>query len=331
MIITNNHGISLPLAVWLLYDNYDYNNTERYISATTLLKSTKQIILGKRIPAAEREMDVSDFIAARLGHAIHDSVEKAWTVNGRKAMMQLGYPEHISNNIIVNPTKEQLAANPELIPVWMEQRATKEVVIDDKTWLVGGKFDIVIQGRLFDSKSTSVYSYIMGDKDRDYAYQGGIYRWLNPELITEDHVYIQFIFTDWQRAEAKRRDNYPKQRLLEHPVLMPSIEETQDFVVNKIKELARLWNSPEEHIPPCTDKELWRSDPSYKYYSDPEKAKDPSARSSKNFDSLSDANAHLLDKGKGIVITKLGEPKACEYCPAFNICKQKDAYFAERD
>ena len=28
------------------------------------------------------------------------------------------------------------------------------------------------------------------------AMQGGIYKWLNPELITSDHVYIQFIFTD---------------------------------------------------------------------------------------------------------------------------------------
>ena len=50
MIITNNHGISLPLAVWLLHDDYDYVKDENYISATSLLKSTKQIILSKRIP-----------------------------------------------------------------------------------------------------------------------------------------------------------------------------------------------------------------------------------------------------------------------------------------
>ena len=64
---------------------------------------------------------------------------------------------------------------------------------------------------------------------------------------------------------------------------------------------------------------------------DPAKANDPAARSTKNFDNLAEANAFKAEKGKGVVVTKLGEPKACEYCPAFDICKQKDAYFAQGD
>ena len=51
----------------------------------------------------------------------------------------------------------------------------------------------------------------------------------------------------------------------------------------------------------------------------------------RNFDNLAEANAFKNEKGKGVVVTKLGEPKACEYCPAFDICKQKDAYFAQGD
>lgn len=64
----------------------------------------------------------------------------------------------------------------------------------------------------------------------------------------------------------------------------------------------------------CTDEELWRSDPQYKYYTDPTKT---SGRST-NFDNLADAHRHLAEKGgKGVIITKPGEPKACAYCPAF--------------
>ena len=100
-------------------------------------------------------------------------------------------------------------------------------------------------------------------------------------------------------------------------------------MVAKLQELSRLWDAPEDKLPDCTDKELWRSDPQFKYYSDPEKAKDPSARSTKNFDSLAEAEAFKREKGKGIVITKLGEVKACAYCPAFEGCKQKDQYFVE--
>ena len=70
MQITNNHEISLPMAVWLLHDEYDYIREENYISATSLLRSTKQIILSKRVPSEAREADVVDFLAARFGHAV---------------------------------------------------------------------------------------------------------------------------------------------------------------------------------------------------------------------------------------------------------------------
>lgn len=152
---------------------------------------------------------------------------------------------------------------------------------------------------------------------------------MNPDKIESDHIYIQFVFTDWQRAMAKRDPEYPQLKVVEYPVAMPSIEDTEAFIRGKIKELAKLWDAPEDSIPACTDKELWRSEPSYKYYSDPAKATDPNSRSTKNFDSLREANAFMAEKGKGIIITKLGEPKACTYCPAFEICKQGNSYFAE--
>lgn len=332
MKINNAHGISLPLAVWLLHDDYDYQNIPNYISATSLLKSTKQIILSKRIASDDREADVSDFISARFGHAVHDAVEQAWRKSGKRAMKLLGYPDHICDNIAINPSQEEIDANPDIIPVWIEQRAYKEVTINGVVYTVGGKFDKVLDGRLFDTKTTSVWSFIKGSKDEDYGLQGGIYKWLNPDKITSDHIFIQFVFTDWQRMMAKRTPGYPPIKILEHPVLMPDDAAVEDYVVGKIKELSRLWDAPEDRLPDCTDKELWRSEPQFKFYLDPEKAKDPDARATKNSDTLAEAQAYQASKGgRGVIVTKLGEPKACEYCPAFDICKQKDAYFAERD
>ena len=331
MDITNDNGISLPLAVWLLHDEYDYNNDEKYISATSLLKATKQIILSKRIPSSDRTADVVDFLASRFGHAVHDSIEKAWRSDKLPSMMKrLGYPDKVADNLVVNPSDEFLKANPDTIPVWIEQRSIKEVTLPDGTkWKIGGKFDMVLDGRLFDTKTTSVYAYLKGNKDDDYGLQGGIYKWLNEDKITSEHVFIQFLFTDWQRSQSKQNPNYPQHKALEYPVVMPSHADVESFIIGKVHELSRLWDAPEDKIPDCTDKELWRSEPQFKYYSDPEKAKDPNARSSKNFDNLAEANAHMNEKGKGTVVTKLGEPKACEYCPAFDICKQKDQYFAQ--
>ena len=326
MKITNLHGVSLPLAVWLLTDDYDYVSDPKYISATTLLKSTKQIVLGRRVVSADREMDVSDRIAAVMGHSMHDSIEKAWKFNSQKALKQLGYPDDVINRIVINPREGDFLLNKNLIPLYIEKRAYREIA----GYKIGGKLDMLMDGRLFDFKTTSVWTYLKGRKDEDFAMQGSIYRWLNPEDVTEDHVHIQFIFTDWQRAMIKSNPEYPKIKLLDYPVEMHSIEDTEAFIVKKLNELSRLWSAPESQIPECTDKELWRSEPQYRYFADAEKAKDPTARSSKNFDTKHDADAHMASKGgKGVVIMKPGEVKACEYCPAFDICEQRKQYFAE--
>lgn len=325
MRLTNIHGISLPLAVWLLHDEYDYIDEPNYISATSMLKSTRQLVLSRRVNQAERELDISAFLASRMGTAIHDSIEKAWTVSGQQAMKKLGYPDRIADNVVVNPTPEQLAANPDIIPIWMEQRAFKEITVNGITYKIGGKFDQVIDGRLFDAKSTSVYAYLLGRKDEDYGWQGGIYRWLNPELITDDHIYIQFIFTDWQKARARGDENYPQTKALEYPVEMPSLEKTEQFIISKLTDLQKYWDAPDEQIPQCTDKELWRGETVYKYYSDPTKT---TGRSTKNFEDKSEAAAFMASKGgKGVVIAVPGEVRACEFCPAFNACKQKDLYY----
>ena len=40
---TNKDNISLPLAVWLMHDSYDYDKRENVISATSLLKPTRAL------------------------------------------------------------------------------------------------------------------------------------------------------------------------------------------------------------------------------------------------------------------------------------------------
>lgn len=321
MKITNNYGISLPLAVWLLTDDYDYNDNPNYISATSLLKSTKQIVLSKRVASSDMEMDISDKIAAKFGHATHDSIENAWKQNPerlKKILKLLNLPEHICERIVHNPGDNYLAEHPDALPVYTEKRVNKDIA----GYTIGGKYDMVIDGHLFDYKTTSVYSFIKGNKDGDYALQGSIYKWLNPEIITDDFVYINFIFTDWQKAMT-RTEGYPPIKIMEHPVTLLSMAETEAFLIGKITELKSMWTKKEEDLPPCTDKELWRSEPQHKYYSDPTKT---DGRSTRNFDNLAEANAFFAEKGKGIVKTIPGEVKACGYCPAYPVCKQREQY-----
>lgn len=320
MLISNDHNLSLLMAVWLLHDNYDYNDEPNYISATSLLRPIKQIILAKHVVAEENVMDVSERISATLGNAVHDSIESVWSdpAQRSRALKMLGIPEWIRENIVVNPTDEYLSQNPKAIPIYLEYRVFKEI----NGFKIGAKLDSIIDRKLLDVKSTSVYTYLKSRKDEDHRLQLSIYRWANPEKIDGSHGFIQFVFTDWQKFMTYTDEDYPKTRIVEHPVEFLSLEETEAFITNKTNQIRELWNATEDQLPDCTDKDLWRGETVYKYFSNPDNQK-----ATKNFDTdKSGAYAHLAEKGKGVIKEVPGQVKACAYCPAYKVCKQKDQY-----
>ena len=320
MKITNETGINLALAVWLLHDEYDYINTPNYISATRLMKPLRQLVLPSRIKPEEKTSDVSDYISRALGHSLHDSIEKAWKMGHKRSLKLLGYPDAMIERVAINPDPLQVDANPELIPIYLEQRAIRSL----GGYNIGGKFDMVAEGIVHDNKSTSAYTWLYGGRDEEHQLQGSIYRWLNPDKITADFIRICYIFTDWQKAAAKSNPNYPQSRVATKDIPLLSVEETEKWILSKIALYEKYKDVPENQLPECTDEELWRSDPQYKYYSDPTKT---SGRSTKNFESLNDARMFQAEKGgKGVVITIQGEPKRCGYCEAFDNCTQKDKY-----
>jgi hypothetical protein len=162
--VTNELGISLPLAVWLLTDDYDYvTGVENYYSVTTLQKPLRQILLPGRIPYEEQRSDVADYIARKLGHAIHDSMERSWTTDQYKRSLKLlGHPDSVIEQIAVNPTDEERRASNSMIPVYLEQRMFRKITVDGKTYTIGGKYDMVADGIIQDTKSTSAWAYTVG-------------------------------------------------------------------------------------------------------------------------------------------------------------------------
>lgn len=323
MALTNKSDIPLSLAVWLASDDYDYSDDPKEISVTTLMKPIKQIVLGARVDPNTLSQDIEGYIPSRLGTAIHDSIEKSWKEHYQEALTKLGYPKAIISRIRINPSDEELKES-DVIPVYVEQRTKKEI----DGFIVSGKFDFVIEGALEDFKSTSTYTYQMGNKDGDYCLQGSMYRWLNPDKITEETMKIQFIFTDFQplRAKTEAAKRYPPSRLLSYPIKLMSIPETESYIRNKLGQIKRLFNAPESELPECTDEDLWVAPPVYKYYKNPNNT----TRSTKNYDNAYEANEHKRKDGDvGIVVEVKGEVKACRYCAAFPVCKQKDAYLEQ--
>lgn len=313
---SNQTNLPLPIAVWLAHDTYDREAAG--LSATTLMRPTRQVILAKRVPAGEGIVDISGMIKSRIGTAIHDAIEGAWLSDKLDTTLtSLGLSDKIVKRLLVNPT--EIPEGKPVIPVYLEKRSSREVLGVKIT----GKFDFIADGRVHDFKTTSTFAYTSSNKDDDYILQGSIYRWLNPDIITDDMMSIIFIFNDWNKNRyLSDRDNYPPSQITSRDFLLLPEATVQKFVEAKVSELIACENLNESELPLCTDKELWRKEDTFKYYKNPAAV----GRSTKNFDSYREAYQRFIDDGSvGRIDTVKGTVQACHYCPAFNLCSQKDA------
>lgn len=314
--------VPLALAVWLATDTYDHDDDPFTISATTLLKPTRQIVLAARVKGKDLLTPLPEMINSRFGQSVHDGIERAWLHNHKRALQALGYPQHVIDRVLVNPSKEQLLLTPGAIPVYLEQRLKRKF----GRWTVTGKFDFIGEGKVQDFKSTTVWVYLNQVNNNKYALQGSIYRCLGQELITQDVMDIHFIFKDWNAGKARSApDDYPRRAYHTQTFRLHSVPDTERFIVNKIAQIEKYWDAKEKDIPDCDDEELWRSEPEFKYYKNPQKM----TRSTKNFDTKAEAYQRWSeDGGVGVVKEIPGEVTACKYCPSFPVCGQKDRLIA---
>jgi|TARA_B110000240_G_C13485747_1_gene447319 hypothetical protein len=309
---TNKNQLSLPLAVFLVNDTYDYDSRDTAISTTAMLRSVRSIILSMQHDTLEKEVDIIDLAASKLGTAFHDACESAWkNPEALKIALTAIGKEDWQNRIKINSK----VLSKEDIPVYIEQRHEKKL----GEYTITGKYDVVVNGRLSDYKSTSVYSVIFGSNDQKYILQGSIYRWLSPNIITDDYMDIEFIFTDWSKAKALQQRDYPQNRVMTKTYPLMSLEATEQWLTTKLQTIQAYLNADQEALPECTDEELWATSTVFKYYKNPNKLD----RSTKNFDTLGAANARLTIEGSvGVVKEVRGQVKACTYCNALNVCNQ---------
>lgn len=313
---SNQTNLPLPIAAWLAHDTYDREAAG--LSATALMRPTRQIILAKRVPSGEGIIDISGMIKSRIGTAIHDAIESAWLSDKLDSTLSnLGLSDKVIKRILVNP--ESVPEGKPSIPVYLEKRSSREVL----GVTVTGKFDFIADGRVHDFKTTSTFAYTSNNKDEDYILQGSIYRWLNPDIITDDIMSIIFIFNDWNKNRyLSSRDTYPPAQITSKDFVLLPEDTVQKYVESKINELIACENLPEPELPMCTDKELWRKEDTYKYYKNPA----AEGRSTKNFDVYREAYQRFIDDGSvGRIDLVKGGVQACLYCPAFSLCSQKDA------
>lgn len=324
---TNDKDVPLLFIAWLMNDEYDYSSKEKYISATSLMRPVKETILSQRVdPDLIQVIDIAQLAPSVLGNAIHDTVERVWRDDRlrTKALLRFGYSEEDIKHILINPTAKEIQENPEHITLYFEQRKEKKV----RGYTIGGKFDAILSGVLHDIKSTSAYAWANDSRALDYILQGSIYRWLNPELVTEDFIRICYFFTDWSKSGTSNPD-YPDARVKYRDYPLMSIADTEAWVNDRIRQIHELRDADESVIPNCTDEEVWLAKQTFRYFSDPAKVE---GRATRVFSTHEEAMDHWTKAGKGIVISPIPVANKCrDYCNAYSVCTQKDSYALKED
>lgn len=219
MKYTNKYGYSKLIEEWLKNDEYDYDaNT---ISCTTLLLPPRIYAL-KVLNNDKLEIDVDSLIPSKIGTAIHQSIE------------QVNLPNHI-------------------------KEIRLKTIVDGM--VITGKFDDMEKledgtYNLCDNKTTSTYTYINNSKIEDYIIQLSVYRFLayRNGYIVNEKANINYIFTDWRKADIGKIKGYPESRIKDNnPILLWDIERTEKWIKERIK----LFKNALIELPLCDDKDLW--------------------------------------------------------------------------
>lgn len=325
--ISNLYNVPESLQMWLVADTYDHSaRDEKTFSATEIIRHPRQVILTRRA-AANNNMPVEDYIGlvvSRLGQTVHSGVEHAWKNAIKKAQQgdytafeTIGWRREMVDDILVNPTAEQLKDNPDCIPIYIEHRVTKPL----GDYFITGELDFCIDGQLEDFKMTKTYSYSTDLNDAKYAKQGSIYKWLcGRDVITSPDTQISFIFKDFKKAMSGS-PNYPPADIATKKYPLASELETQRFLTKRLALLEELKETPEPELPKCDDDTLMVAPFTYAYY-----GKAGAKRATKTSSDYSELEVIMKSKGTGYIETRGGEVRGCSYCSAFHECTQKDEY-----
>lgn len=303
--------LSIPLAVGLLSDDYDFERSENTFSATDLLKPDREFQLLQKLNT--KVIDINGSIAALMGKALHQWFDEAWDNPQAIAALEpvLGIPKSTLENLtVLKEIPEDLSKLPSTY-VLREQRLTKAIALfGGEEFNISGKFDLVINGAVQDYKTMSTYSYMLGNPEK-FIMQMSIYRWLMPELITEDFCNIHYIITDFKASNYEK--DAPKHPAFSKQYPLKSLMETENFITNKL-------NLLDADLKLCSDEDLWKGPSVYKVYKD----LNNQSRSMKNSETYTEAAHYVAKKGYGHIVEVPSKARRCNMCSVRLNCAQAD-------
>lgn len=281
MKITNKLGLPAPF-VKMASSNYK-PKPKRY-SVTTLLNPVREILLKRRYDD-EIEQDCSDMIWLLFGQAVHSILEK--NADSKSEFAEKFLSVELPNGYTVSG----------IIDLYETETA-----------------------KVVDYKTASVWKVKFKDFD-DWRKQGLMYAWLlRKNNLPCDKIEFYAILKDHSKTEAKFNSDYPKTPVckVEFAVTDESIAEIDRFINDKIAELAKYEETPDDELPLCSAEERWNSGNRYAVMRKGKKA------ALRVLDSIEAAEKYKAENGGDYIEERKGVDKKCmDYC----LCCKKCSHY----
>lgn len=220
MVITNKQN--LPEGFVKACGHGESHNKKGCLSATTLLKGVKEIIISER-HWDELEQDCADMLWAVFGTAVHSMLEQEGETDFTEELLTWTVSETLVTGRIDNYDMK------------------RQMVTDYKT--------------------CSVWKWKFADFS-DWRKQGLIYAWLLRKNGLECYkCRFIAMMKDHSKTEAKRDKEYPQFpiAIYEFEVTDDDIAEIDEFINRKVSEYEVYKKVDNCQIPECTEKERWYS------------------------------------------------------------------------
>ncbi len=198
----------------------DYAVSADRLSATSLLKGIKEIVLTKR-HWEELEADVSDQVWALFGTAVHSLLEEEG--------------EH-------EVTEETL------------RHQFGEITVTGRLDNYNLKTKVIT-----DYKTCSIWKIKFKDFS-DWEKQGMIYSWLMRKAGFEVETFrVVAMIKDHSKSEVRRDSSYPESAvcITEYPVTEQAMQETEELITGKVDAYLKALQLTDDEIVECTPEERW--------------------------------------------------------------------------
>lgn len=337
-LMTNKNGLPQPVVDAIKHDTYKVGGD---ISVTTLIDAPQIRILKKK-HGHELESDVSEYLWALMGTAVHHVLERAHIKDTRKQafMTVLETLKEESRNYSDDDKQRLQQLSDMLIKLMVkffpevESRYIWEFTLQYEFGgkILYGTFDIYdkIDKILFDYKVCSVFAYMYPESRKKWAAQTNTYAFMLREQGFEvKDIRIVAIFRDWSASKSEfAKGDYPQQQFMTLPIEVVDHEKMRRYIHNRME----LHIEAEKgNIPDCNGNERWATSSEFAI------SKPGLKKALRVFDKEEDAKEYITkNQAKYDVPLKIlnrpGESKRCaSYCPVRDFCPQKAAMDKENE